>query len=505
MPGSAAGSEGGKDFGQATISGGGTLRAGTGDVRVAQTRVRDEQTSDLARAWARVRGNLRLSAGARLFDQWLAPIALVDSDEHQHVRLTLPSAFMTNWVKSHYAERLVHEFRALLPDVRTVTIETQRAAPAPEVIAAPASAPAAAAPVTVAPAIAPAAVPASSPVAERPVLDPRLTFDRFVSDPSNLVAVNAARALAAPGPVRFSPLFLHGATGQGKTHLMHAIGHAFLAEHPEARVLIMSAERFMFEFVSAMRAKDTFAFKARLRGCDLLLIDDLQFIAGKDATQEEFFHTVNEIMAAGKRLVIAADRAPQALDGVEPRLLSRLGMGLVADIRQSTPELRRAVLDRRAAELEVRVPGEVIELLATRIQTSIRELEGALNRIVAYAQLTGATIDLAFATQTLGDQLRGAQRRVTIDQIQKAVSDHFELKPLDLVSARRARAVARPRQIAMYLAKRLTTRSLPEIGRKFGGRDHSTVIHAVRRIEELRDSDRDVDGAVRVLLGQLEG
>jgi chromosomal replication initiator protein len=254
-----------------------------------------------------------------------------------------------------------------------------------------------------------------------------------------------------------------------------------------------------------MRAKDTFAFKARLRGCDLLLIDDLQFIAGKDATQEEFFHTVNEIMAAGKRLVIAADRAPQALDGVEPRLLSRLGMGLVADIRQSTPELRRAVLDRRAAELEVRVPGEVIELLATRIQTSIRELEGALNRIVAYAQLTGATIDLAFATQTLGDQLRGAQRRVTIDQIQKAVSDHFELKPLDLVSARRARAVARPRQIAMYLAKRLTTRSLPEIGRKFGGRDHSTVIHAVRRIEELRDSDRDVDGAVRVLLGQLEG
>ena len=465
---------------------------------MAQARVRDEQTSELARAWARVRGNLRLSAGARLFDQWLAPIALVDSDEHEHVRLTLPSAFMTNWVKSHYAERLVHEFRALLPQVRTVTIETQRATPAPEVIAAPAA-------VAAVPVAAPVAAVAPQPAAERPVLDPRLTFDRFVPDASNLVAVNAARALAAPGPVRFSPLFLHGATGQGKTHLMHAIGHAFLADHPDARVLIMSAERFMFDFVAAMRAKDTFAFKARLRGCDLLLIDDLQFIAGKDATQEEFFHTVNEIMAAGKRLVIAADRAPQALDGVEPRLLSRLAAGLVADIRPSTPELRRTVLDRRAAELEVRVPGEVIELLACRITSSIRELEGALNRIVAYAQLTGATIDLAFATQTLGDQLRGAQRRVTIDQIQKAVSDHFELKPLDLVSARRARAVARPRQIAMYLAKRLTTRSLPEIGRKFGGRDHSTVIHAVRRIEELRDSDRDVDGAVRVLLGQLEG
>jgi chromosomal replication initiator protein len=466
---------------------------------VAQARTRDESGDELARAWARVRTNLRLSAGARLFDQWLAPIALADASDRQDVRLTLPSAFMTNWVRNHYAERLVHEFRAQIPAVRTVSIETQRAAAvvtevlAEAPMAAPAVAPVAAAPAAVA------------SVPDRPLLDPRLTFDRFVADASNLVAVNAARALAAPGPVRFSPLFLHGGTGQGKTHLMTAIGHAFLDAHADARVLMMSAERFMFDFVAAMRARDTHAFKTRLRGCDLLLIDDLQFIAGKDATQEEFFHTVNEIMAAGKRLVIAADRAPQAMDGIEPRLLSRLGAGLVADIRPSTVDLRRTVLERRAAEVEARVPSEVIELLAGRITSSVREVEGALNRILAYAQLTATTIDLEFAMQTLADQLRGGQRRVTIDQIQKAVSDHFELKPLDLVSARRARAVARPRQIAMYLAKRLTTRSLPEIGRKFGGRDHSTVIHAVRRIEELRDSDRDVDGAVRVLLGQLEG
>ncbi|KQT32138.1 chromosomal replication initiator DnaA [Sphingomonas sp. Leaf412] len=452
---------------------------------------------ELTRAWARVRTNLRLSAGARLFDQWLAPIALADASDGEDVRLTLPSAFMTNWVRSHYADRLVHEFRAQIPGVRTVTIETQRAAPAPEILAIPAAHAVAAAPVAI------PATPASA--VERPQLDARLTFDRFVADASNMVAVNAARALAAAGPVRFSPLFLHGATGQGKTHLMNAIGHAFLADHPDARVLMMSAERFMYDFVAAMRAKDTHAFKTRLRGCDLLLIDDLQFIAGKDATQEEFFHTVNEIMAAGKRLVIAADRAPQALDGIEPRLLSRLAAGLVADIRPSTLDLRRSVLQRRAAEVEATVPADVIDLLATRITSSIREVEGALNRILAYAQLTATTIDLDFAMQTLVEQLRGGQRRVTIDQIQKAVSDHFELKPLDLVSARRARAVARPRQIAMYLAKRLTTRSLPEIGRKFGGRDHSTVIHAVRRIEALRDSDRDVDGAVRVLLGQLEG
>ncbi|MGN6374787.1 MAG: chromosomal replication initiator protein DnaA, partial [Sphingomonas sp.] len=310
----------------------------------------------------------------------------------------------------------------------------------------------------------------------------------------------------APGPVRFSPLFLHSGTGQGKTHLMHAIAHEFLAAQPDARVMFMSAERFMFEFVQALRSKDTFAFKQRLRAADLLLIDDLQFIAGKDSTQEEFFHTVNELMVAGKRLVITADRAPQALDGVEARIVSRLSGGLVADIKPPEAALRRAILERRRSELvETPVPDEVVELLANRITGNIRELEGAFNRVVAYAQLTGDTIDLDFTVATLGDVLRGAQRRVTIDEIQRVVSAHFELKPLDLVSARRARVVARPRQIAMYLAKRLTTRSLPEIGRKFGGRDHSTVIHAVRRIEELRDADREIDGAVRLLLGQLEG
>lgn len=453
-----------------------------------------EQLSDAARAWARVRANLRESAGARLFEQWLKPIELIESGDADAIRLTLPSAFMTNWVRNHYADRLVHEFRALLPRVRTVTIDTARARAVADVIM-PAALPAA-----------PVAESASAHVVgERPLLDPRLTFERFVVDASNKVAYNAARALAAPGPVRFSPLFLHSGTGQGKTHLMHAIAHEFLAAQPEARVMIMSAERFMFDFVSALRGRDTFSFKARLRGCDLLLIDDLQFIAGKDATQEEFLHTVNEIMAAGKRLVISADRCPQALDGIEARIVGRMAIGLVADIKAPSLELRRAILDSKLADLpEARVPREVLDMLAGRIRTNIRELEGALNRVVAYAQLTGDAIDLEFAITVLGDVLRGGQRRVTIDEIQKLVSTHFDLKPIDLVSARRARAVARPRQIAMYLAKRLTTRSLPEIGRKFGGRDHSTVIHAVRRIEELRDSDNDIDSAVRVLMHQLE-
>jgi len=458
-----------------------------GEVCVGQWGQADD--SEIAKAWTRVRGNLRESAGARLFEQWLKPMELVETGEADTVRLALPSAFMTNWVRNHYADRLLHEFRAIAPGVRSVAIETRVAGAAPVVLTAPAQ-----------------PVAGATPLVERPQLDARFTFGRFVVDASNRVAFNAARALAEPGVPRFSPLFLHSGTGQGKTHLMHAIGHAFVATDPGASVLMMSAERFMYDFVSALRARDTFAFKARLRCADLLLIDDLQFIAGKDSTQEEFFHTINEVMGAGKRLVISADRCPQALDGVEPRILGRMAAGLVADIKPPEPGLRRAILERKLADLPpMRVPADVLDLLAARIHSSVRELEGALNRVLAYAQLTGEAIDLDFAVSTLGDVLRGVQKRVTIEEIQKLVCAHFELKPVDLVSDRRARAVARPRQIAMYLSKRLTTRSLPEIGRKFGGRDHSTVIHAVRRVEQLRDTDGDVDSAVRVLMRQLEG
>ena len=461
------------------------------------------------KAWARVQSNLRESAGVRLYEQWLKPMELIDTDEVDTIRLALPSAFATNWVRTHYADRLTLEFRALLPMVRSVSIEMRAVRPATTVLTAePAPAQTAISePEVVVEARAPAVITttaAASSAQGCPALDARFTFDRFVVDQSNRVAFNAAKALAEPGVPRFSPLFLHSGTGQGKTHLMHAIGHAFLAVHPNARVICMSAERFMFDFVAAMRAKDTFSFKQRLRGADLLLIDDLQFIAGKDATQEEFFHTVNEIMSAGKRLVISADRCPQALDGVEARIVSRMSVGLVADIKAPDLTLRRTILTRKCDEIDTRVPDDVLDLLAARIHSNIRELEGALNRVVAYGQLTGDAIDLDFAVATLGDVLRGAQRRVTIDEIQKLVSSHFELKPLDLISARRSRVVARPRQIAMYLAKRLTTRSLPEIGRKFGGRDHSTVIHAVRKIEELRDTDRDIDTAVRVLMRELE-
>jgi chromosomal replication initiator protein len=438
----------------------------------------------IAKAWAHVRGNLRRSAGQRLFDQWLKPIQLLDSDG-ESIRLGLPSAFMTQWVRNHYAERLLLEFRGQISSVTSVGIETIVEEKARTLTA--------------------EALPGAAPL-ERPVFDPRFTFERFVTDSSNRVACNAAVAVAGEGAPQFSPLYLHSATGQGKTHLMHALGHAFLEANPNASAIYMPAERFMFEFVQALRAKDTHSFKARLRGVDLLMIDDLQFIGGKDATQEEFFHTVNEFMSSGKRLVIAADRGPQALEGFETRLAGRLGAGLVADIRPPELELRREIVRRKLADIpQVAMPGEVVELLAQRISANVRELEGALNRLVAYAQLNGEAITVEFATVTLGETLRSVQRRITIDEIQRAVSAHFEVKQIDLISERRAVAIARPRQIAMYLAKRLTTRSLPEIGRKFGNRDHSTVIHAVRRIEELRGKDCEIDGAVRTLMRQLEG
>lgn len=454
---------------------------------------------DQAKAWTRVRGNLRLSAGQRLFDQWLKPIVQIESDDADTIRLGLPSPFMTNWVKSHYADRLLMEFRALLPEIRAVSIETLSARAAQALVAddaADSATPVAAASSSGAPATAPA---------ERPRFDARFTFDRFVVDTSNKVAFNAAKALAEPGKPRFSPLYLHSATGQGKTHLMHAIGQAYLDAVPDATAIYMPAERFMFEFVRAVREKDTFSFKSRLRGADLLMIDDLQFIAGKESTQEEFFHTVDEFMREGKRLVIAADRSPLALEGIEARLASRLGAGLAADIKPAELGLRRTILDRKLEDMAgVAVPGDVLDMLAARISSSVRELEGALNRLVAYAQLNSEPVNIAFAENVLGEALRGSQRRITIDEIQKAVSAHFEVKQLDLISQRRAVVIARPRQIAMYLAKRLTTRSLPEIGRKFGNRDHSTVIHAVRRIEELRGTDSEIDGAVRSLMRQLE-
>ncbi|WP_442680576.1 chromosomal replication initiator protein DnaA [Sphingomonas sp. ASY06-1R] len=445
-------------------------------------------------AWSSIRSSLRKSCGERIFDGWLKPLKLAACDlEAGEVRLSAPSAFMATWVQNHFAEQIGAAWRAMLPHVRHVVIEAgadsgrsvpEAAAPEPEMVEA--------APVV--------------PTARGTVLDTRYSFDSFVVGKANELAYNAARTLAEGGKLAFNPLFLHGGTGLGKTHLMHAIGQEYRARHPEAQILYMSAEKFMFEFVSALRAKDTHSFKQRLRAADVLMIDDVQFIAGKDSTQEEFFHTMNELISAGRRLVISADRSPQNLDGIESRILSRLSWGLVADINPADFELRYNIIVKKLEALPAgTVPDEVALFLAKRISASIRELEGALNRVIAFATLNNRVIDLDFAQEALAEQLRASQRRVSIDEIQRKVCEHFRIRQTEMGSARRAREVARPRQIAMYLAKQLTQRSLPEIGRRFGGRDHTTVIHAVRTIEALRVKDAEIDADVRLLLRQLEG
>ncbi len=453
----------------------------------------------LAQAWETIRSSLRRSIGVRTFDGWLKPLALGDCDlVAGTLNLIAPSEFMANWVNTHFAEHLAHGWRALLPQVRSVAIVSASSSERSAMFSAA------------------AAEAAEAETPDLPVeealprygtpLEGRYTFDSFVVGKANEVAYNAARTLAEGGKLVFNPLFLHGGTGLGKTHLMHAIGHEYLARHPGAKVVYMSAEKFMFEFVSAMRAKDTFSFKQRLRSADVLMIDDVQFIAGKESTQEEFFHTMNELISAGRRLVISADRSPQDLDGIESRILSRLSWGLVADVNPADFELRLSILTRKLEAMpQAQVPQDVVMFLARRISANVRELEGALNRVVAYAALSGKPVDIEFTQATLADILRANQRRVTIDEIQRKVSDHYRIRQAEMSSARRAREVARPRQVAMYLAKQLTPRSLPEIGRRFGGRDHTTVIHAVKQIEKLRQTDAELDADVRLLIRQLEG
>jgi chromosomal replication initiator protein len=450
-------------------------------------------TASIEEHWEAIRSGLRRDLGASMFDNWLKPARLLGFDEETGaVHLALPSGFLANWAETHYGERLFHAWRVRLPSVRHVAIVAAPAVPAPALF-------------EMAEAPAPEPVVETLPAFAAPVLEPRYTFDSFVVGKSNEVAYNAARAVAEGGVLTFNPLFLHGGTGLGKTHLMHAIGHEYLRQHPQARVAYMSAEKFMYEFVTAMRAKDTYSFKQRLRSADLLMIDDVQFISGKDSTQEEFFHTMNEIISAGKRLVITADRSPQDLEGIESRILSRLSWGLVADVNPADLELRLNIIARKLEGMpQANVPGEVVNFLARRIASNVRELEGALNRVVAYAMLNNRPIDVEFVEEVLTDVLRAHQRRITIDEIQRKVSDHFRIRHSEMLSARRARAVARPRQIAMYLAKQLTPRSLPDIGKRFGGRDHTTVIHAVRQIERLRRADAELDADVRLLLRQLE-
>ncbi|WP_420145583.1 chromosomal replication initiator protein DnaA [Sphingobium sp.] len=450
--------------------------------------------SGLEAAWTGIRAGLRRDVGARMFDQWLKPVRLGDyCAESQTLDLLVASDFSANFVSGQFGDRLRMAWRSAGVGVRDVRLRRAPDATGPRLLE-----------VVHVEQAAPAAV--ETPVAVASNFQPRHAFEEFVVGDTNRLACSAAQAMAGEATPRFSPLFIHGGTGQGKTHLLHSIARAFSAHSPSAPVLYMSAERFMVEFVNAMRANETMAFKGRLRAARLLLIDDIQFIAGKGSTQEEFLHTINDLIDTGARIVVTADRAPQLLESIDPRILSRLAGGLVADIQPAGLDLRLAILEaKRAVAGDPPVPDAVIDFLARSIRSNVRELEGAFNKLLAYGQLTGRSIDLDFAQQMLADAVRANARRITVDEIQKACAAHFKIDPSEMRSKRRARAVARPRQVAMYLAKKMTPRSLPEIGRIFGGRDHSTVIHAVRTIEALRESNPDMDADVRALQRLLEG
>src|SRR3546814_511059 len=451
-----------------------------------------DAASVLPLAWERIRTGLRRDLGAKLFDQWLRAAQLGEyCDLSRTLEIWLPSDFSANFVAANFQDRLRLAWRSANMGVDEVRVLRAPGAGALKAYAVPSTGDEIM--------VAPIAEPAVN------AFQPRHSFDDFVVGESNSLAFHAAKGMAQGERPRFNPLFLHGTTGQGKTHLLHAIGGAFAAEHPDATILYMSAEKFMYEFVTAMRANETMAFKARLRSAEMLLIDDIQFIAGKGSTQAEFLHTSNGIGGVVVLLVISADRAPHMLDAVDPRIWSRLAWGLVADIQPADLDLRLAILERRRLEAkDSHVPAAVIDFLARNVRTNIREMEGAFNKLVAYASLTGRQIDLEFAQGMLADFVRANARRITIDEIQKLTAQHFQIDQSEMRSKRRARAVVRPRQIAMYLAKKMTPRSLPEIGRIFGGRDHSTVIHAVRTIEALRAHDADIDADIRALQQQLE-
>lgn len=457
-------------------------------------------SQELLADWQDISSGLRKDIGAQQHSQWIRPITpgrfCVETGT---LELCLPSEFSANWVNDRFADRLSLAWKIARPDVRQLRIMAQPGLDRMQRVRAPqGNGHVDAIPQEFAVTHESAEIGASG-------IDRNMTFDNFIVSESNILARNAGERMAARDKPQFSPLYIKAQTGQGKTHLMHAIANLFAANMPGARIYYCSAEKFMIEFVSAMRRNEVMDFKNRLRSFDMLLVDDVQFIIGKNSTQEEFLHTIDALMTAGKRLVFASDRAPQALDGVDQRLLSRLSMGLVADIAPAGVELRRKILEHRIAGMEpTPLTDEVIDFLARTISRNLRELVGAMNKLIAYTQLTGQPMSMSIAEGQLTDILSANRRRVTIDEIQRTVCQFYKLDRSEMSSKRRARAIVRPRQVAMYLAKVLTPRSYPEIGRKFGGRDHSTVIHAVRLIEDLRVRDSDMDGDVRSLLQQLE-
>ena len=444
---------------------------------------------DVNISWNKIASELKKSLDKDTFQNWIKPINF-ETQLDSSLTLSVPTRFLRDWIIKNYASVIKRAYldQGITVDKLSIIVKenNNRIIPGTEVvyqdneddedtyyddISAP--------------------------------LDPQFTFDNFIVGKPNELAYAAAQRVAQSEVVSFNPLFLYGGVGLGKTHLMHAVAWNIKKRNPKKNVVYLTAEKFMYQFIKALRFKNIMSFKEQFRSVDVLMIDDVQFIIGKDNTQEEFFHTFNTLVDKKRQIIISADKSPADLEGLEDRLKSRLGWGLVADIHPLTYELRLGILQAKAEQKLMTLTSDVLEFLADKITNNVREMEGALNRLAVHASLQDSEVTVDLVKDVLKDLLRTNSRKITIDEIQKKVVEHYNIKLSDMHSPRRSRSIARPRQVAMYLAKSITTRSLPEIGRKFGGRDHTTVIHAIKTIEEIMVNDpslaEDIELLTRIL------
>ena len=464
--------------------------------------------------WNEALQGLQPRLGQETYDLWLRPLTVAAIEGHT-IRLRAPSLFMKEWFENHYMEAVLDEIEARTQARYVLDLEVDPNAAETDVRSAP-SAPANQSSPHHQPlqhdqsrqtwAQPEPRVEVLRTVAPPPVgLSERYRFDTFISGASNELAASAARAAADQPGTRFNPLLVYGGVGLGKTHLLHAVGHALYASDPSTRITYLSAERFMNEFISAVRYNQFDQFRAKYReDCDVLLIDDIQFIAGRDRTMDEFFHVFNALYEAGKQIMVTSDRTPSDMQGMEDRITSRLNWGLVADIKSPDLETRVAILRQKAENDRIVIPNDVTVYLAQQVQSNVRELEGALVRVATFADLKGVPITTGFIREVLGETTK--ERRsapITVEAVQKAVAGHFSVRIADLKGPRRHKGISRPRMIAMFLSRELTGSSFPEIGLRFGGKDHSTVINACKRITALCDEDPELRSAVGQLREQL--
>ena len=446
--------------------------------------------------WGALKQDLLKTVGQNNFKTWIEPLVFADLIEGA-MTFHVPTNFFGNYVSQNFGDLILHKLTSNIQNVQRVQFKV----PA-NVVDRPISRPVAAKTNST-------AAPTTKDSLPGAPLDARFTFDSFVVGKPNELANAAARRVAEGGPVTFNPLFLYGGVGLGKTHLMHAIAWELQERRPDLNVVYLSAEQFMYRFVQALRDRKMMDFKQLFRSVDVLMVDDVQFIAGKDSTQEEFFHTFNALVDQNKQIIISADRAPGEIKDLEDRIKSRLQCGLVVDLHPTDYELRLGILQTKVDQYREQYPGleltdGVLEFLALRISTNVRVLEGALTRLFAFASLVGREITMELTQDCLSDVLRASERKITIEEIQRRVAEHYNIRLSDMIGPKRVRTLARPRQVAMYLSKQLTSRSLPEIGRRFGGRDHTTVMHGVKRIEELRIQDGQIAEDLELLRRALE-